>query len=100
AVRSATTSRRPANSPRVLDHNCANVVPRALIERSLDQSIGCRREWGAGQYVGQFGVPEGAAEPIRTKQQNVAWFEPVMPFFEHEPVKGPDQICHDVCHRV
>ena len=86
--------------PCVFDHYGTDVIPRALIERSLDQSVGRRRDWASGQYVGHLGVAEGAAEPVRTKQQNVAWLEPVAPFFEHQLVKGPDQICHDVCHRM
>ena len=59
--------------PRVFDDDDADVVARTLRERSLDQSIGrCRYPMGAGQYLGDFRVTNGAAEAVRTKQQNIA----------------------------
>ncbi len=81
------------------DHG-ADIVPRASRQRVLDQPIGGVHHGTASQYTGDFGVGDGAVEPVGAEQQNIACLKTVASFFEDQRVGRPYQICHDIPERM
>jgi len=85
---------------RILDHHRADIVAGAPREGAFDEPVGCGSGGSFAQYLGDFTIGDGAAQPVRAQQHDIARFDGIVPFFEDQVLGSSHEVGDDISERM